>query len=250
MFNLSKIGKPIAQIDGGKNDKKIISIAEDKDKNAEDVKTFSSIHIPDGKLQQVPNTNIERDVLYITGKSGSGKSYYASQYLKQYKKAHPKNEIYLFSSVNDDKALDKMKVKRIKLSPELEGLELSEFNDSCCIFDDCDVIKDARTREAVYKILDLMLETGRHHKITVIMTNHLATDKKNTKRILNEAHTITVFPQGTAGRGLKYLLMEYLGLDKNQIKLLKNSKSRWITIFNSYPMIAMTETDIIPLTSD
>jgi hypothetical protein len=44
--------------------------------------------------------------------------------------------------------------------------------------------------------------------------------------------------------------MEYLGLDKNQMKLLKNSKSRWITIFNSYPMIAMTETDIIPLTSE
>jgi predicted kinase len=246
MFNLSKIGRPIAVIEGGKNDKKIISMTEDGDKDVEDVKTFKSIHVTDGKLQQLPNTKKERDILYICGASGSGKSYYTGQYLKRYKKAYPQNEIYLISSVKEDSALDKL-VKRIKTGENITELEVEDFKDSCVVFDDIDVLKDKEVRTAIYSLLDLMLETGRHHKITVIMTNHLATNGKDTRRILNEASSITVFPQGTAGRGLKYLLSEYLGLDKKQITALKNANSRWVTIFKCYPMLGMTEHDLVPL---
>ena len=39
-----------------------------------------------------------------------------------------------------------------------------------CIFDDIDVISDKLIREAVYNILDQILEIGRHFKIHCIVT--------------------------------------------------------------------------------
>jgi tRNA A37 threonylcarbamoyladenosine biosynthesis protein TsaE len=37
-------------------------------------------------FQLVPDTSHERDILYITGASGSGKSTFTRQYIEQYKK--------------------------------------------------------------------------------------------------------------------------------------------------------------------
>ena len=65
-FNLEKQGKILAQIDGGKFNKKIVAIT---DKNAEGVtKEFPHIHIGDvGKFQQIPDPETERQILYIFG---------------------------------------------------------------------------------------------------------------------------------------------------------------------------------------
>ena len=59
-------------------------------------------------FQQIPD-NKERNILYVTGASGSGESYYSADFLKQYIKKHPKNEVMLFSSVCEDGVLDKVK---------------------------------------------------------------------------------------------------------------------------------------------
>ena len=40
---------------------------------------------------------------------------------------------------------------------------------------------------------------------------------------------------------MKYLLDQYLGLDKEQIKRIKKLDSRWVTIMKSYPMIVLSE---------
>lgn len=42
---------------------------------------------------------------------------------------------------------------------------------------------------------------------------------------------------GLGGRSMKYLLDQYLGLDKHQIKKLKNLKSRWVTVVKGFPMV-------------
>ena len=49
------------------------------------------------------------------------------------------------------------------------------------------------------------------------------------------------------GKSSKYLLDQYLGLSKEQIKKIKNIKSRAITIARSYPMMLISESEIIPL---
>jgi hypothetical protein len=46
-------------------------------------------------IQQIPDKETERSILYITGPSGSGKSYYTRNYILEYKKMFSKNNIYV-----------------------------------------------------------------------------------------------------------------------------------------------------------
>ncbi|MFM7987297.1 MAG: hypothetical protein ACKPKO_49085, partial [Candidatus Fonsibacter sp.] len=94
------------------------------------------------------------------------------------------------------------KPKRIKLDDSLhtDPIKVEEFRESACIFDDIDVISDKKIREAVYSIRNQVLEIGRHFNIHCIVTNHLPTSGKDTRRILNEAHTVTYFPHSAGGK--------------------------------------------------
>ena len=108
----------------------------------------------------------------------------------------------MFSSLPEDESLDAIKPQRIKLDSSIyeDPIEVEEFKDSVIIFDDIDVISDKKIREAVYNILNKVLEIGRHFKITALVTNHLPTNGKDTRRILNEAHQVIYFPHSASGR--------------------------------------------------
>lgn len=198
----------------------------------------------DLKFQQIPSNN-ERDVLYISAMSGSGKSYYTAEYVKQYHKKYPKNEIFLFSTIDDDKCLDTLKyIKRINIKSEAfytSEITAKDFEKSCVIFDDCDVISDKHIKKKVFQILDEILQTGRHFHTTCVFTSHNATAGNQTKIILNEATSITIFPQTAGNKSLNYLCDQYLGLDKKQIKMLKDTDSRWATFIRAYPRCILTE---------
>ena len=120
----------------------------------------------------------------------------------------------MFSSLPEDEFLDDVKPQRIRLDSSIyeAPLEVEEFKDSVIIFDDIDVIY------AVYNILNKVLEIGRHFKITALVTTHLPTNGKDTRRILNEAHQVIYFPHSASGR-IKYLLIDYLGLDLSLIHI-------------------------------
>ncbi|MFM7989547.1 MAG: AAA family ATPase, partial [Candidatus Fonsibacter sp.] len=107
------------------------------------------------------------EILYITGPSGSGKSTHTRKYLEQYVKQFKGRPIYLFSSLPSDESLDKIKPKRIKLDESLhtDPIKVQEFRESVCIFDDIVAISDKKIREAVYNILNQILDIGRHFKI-------------------------------------------------------------------------------------
>jgi hypothetical protein len=110
--------------------------------------------------------------------------------------------IYLFSSLPSDESLDKIKPKRFRLDDSLheDPIKVAQLEESMCIFDDIDVISNKKIREAVYDILNQILEIGRHYKIDCICTNHLPTNGKETRRILNEAHTVVYFPHIAGGK--------------------------------------------------
>jgi hypothetical protein len=187
--------------------------------------------------------------LYVTGASGSGKSYYSTDFLKQYIKKHPKNEVMLFSSVGEDKVLDAVKkLKRFKIYDAdfvNEEFSVEDFKDTLLIFDDVDCISDKRVLKKVYEILDKALVTGRHSGTSVVYTTHTACNGSKTKLILTESHSITFFMNGMNGRSSKYLLDGYLGLDKKQIQELKRIKSRWTTVIKSFPQLILTQRQLI-----
>ena len=243
-MNVENKGQAVALIQ--ESDKKkpntILSIEPKK----ENVLTYmKELKVKDGQhFQQIPNISVERNILYITGASGSGKSYYTKNFVEQYKKIYPKREVYLFSSLSDDSSIDKIKkLRRIKLTPEFlnEDITAKDFVDSLVIFDDTDCITDKKVKLKVNGILNSLLETGRHFNASVIYTSHSACNGADTKKILNECHSITIFPHGLGGRSLKYLLEQYLGLDKAQIARVKHLNSRWVTIIKSYPMVVLSE---------
>jgi len=248
-LTLAEYGRPIAKIVGGKR-KGIVSIVTDKQEIEDnDIRTADRYKLPnDGsKFQQVPDTTRERDILYICGPSGSGKSTYTVNYCNEYKKAYPKRPIYVLSSLKEDETLDKVKgLKRIKLDERLytEPLQAELFSDSLVIADDVDVISDKKIREAVIDLINQVLEIGRHFRTSLIMTSHLSSNGKDTRRILNEANSITYFPHSGSTHSIKYLLEEYCGIDKKASKYIKQTDSRWATIFRNYPCYAMVETEI------
>jgi len=199
-------------------------------------------------FRQAVDKNTERQILYVTAPSGSGKSYYSKQFIEDYHKAYPKRPVFVFSSLNECATLDKLKyLKRIKikeskfLSTELNA---GDFKESLCVFDDCDVISNKLVKLKVFEILNAILETGRHFKVSCIFTSHNANMGLDTKRILNESHSITIFPRNMGNKPLRYLLGEYLGFDANEIKKLKKCNGRWVTICKTYPMTFFDEKDM------
>lgn len=199
-------------------------------------------------FRQAINKDTERQILYITAPSGSGKSYYTRQFIEDYHKAYPKRNVFVFSSLNECATLDKLKyLKRIKIKEaKFLGMDLTaeDFKESLCIFDDTDCITNKLIKLKVFSLLNSILETGRHFKVSCVFTSHNANAGLDTKRILNEAHSITIFPKNMGNRSLKYLLDNYLGFDKDEVKRLKKCSGRWITILKSYPMVFFDNTEM------
>ena len=93
-MNFEKSGSPVAilenQSDPSKN--KILYINPEK----ADVITYIKdlkLTAKEQNFQQIPNITTERQILYITGASGSGKSYFAKKFIDQYKQIYPKRVI-------------------------------------------------------------------------------------------------------------------------------------------------------------
>jgi hypothetical protein len=239
-LNYDEIGKAICKVG-----KRTIYIS---DKPVED--GFDSIVAKgDNIVSHIPDKETERSILYVTAPSGSGKSYYTREYISEYHRMYPKRPIIVFSALDSCETLDKLKyLKRININkPDFLSIPLSaeDFKESLVIMDDVDSITDKNIKKKVYSILTSINNTGRHFKVSLIFTSHVACSGNETKSILNESHSLTVFVKNMGGKMSKYLLENYLGLDKEEIKRIKNVKdSRYITIVKSYPMVFFSNKEV------
>jgi hypothetical protein len=245
-FNLENEGHPIALIKNGKNDK-IVYL----DENNGAMTNYSEMTLDKGKFQYMFNTKKERFIAYCSGQSGSGKSYWTAQIAKEYKKVYPKRQIYLLSYVNEDPSIDAIKsLKRLNIqSDEFLNMDLSseDFKDSLIIFDDVDCIREKKLKNKIKDILDKVLQTGRHFNTSCIYLSHLTCAGGDTKMILAECHSITVFPNTLNGRTRDYLYKSYIGLNKKQIENLKKleDNTRSLTFVKSYPSVFISDHEII-----
>jgi hypothetical protein len=239
-FNFLDSGNNICKIKN-EDDEIIISVSNDKS-GLKELTTKDKDHI-----QPIPDKTKERSIVYCSGKSGSGKSYFTMKYVKEYQKQHPKYDVILFTSISSDAgSLDKIKgLKKMKLDDtflnykELENID--NYKDCMIIFDDTDCISEKRMKAKLSSILGKILETGRHTNTSCIYTSHLACKGSETKTILNEAHLIVYFPDGTPPRIINNLLENYVGLSKNQIKEVDKIESRWIAFYHMAPCVLMWE---------
>ena len=205
------------------------------------------VHIYDGGIQVIPLLKENQyDRIMVSGQSGSGKSYWCGQYGQQYNKLYPKNNIYVFSKIEEDEALDKLKnIKRIKLSDELLDIDFdqSELSNSLIIFDDIDTINNKKLCDKVKRMRDDLLECSRHYGISMLCISHQLLNFKSTKTLLLECNKIVFFPL-SGGYQIRRFLKEYCSFDQQQIKTIMNIKSRWICINKTYPNTIIGENDV------
>ena len=93
-----------------------------------------------------------------------------------------------------------------------------------------------------------MLNVGRHHGLYVVITSHLGSDYTKTRAILNEAHGICCFPNGSSAKQLTYVLETYAGLTKDDIRKVRRLPSRWVYIRKTYPAAVVHATGAYLLT--
>ncbi len=207
-----------------------------------------------GMFSHMPtNENKNSDHNFINGKRGAGKTYYLSKLVENYVKLFPKNPVFLFSLKPKDDLLDNIITKRVDLNSYVEegGLTASDFPDnSFIIYDDIDMINSEGPdflQKKIYHLMNSLIQLSRDRNITVAQTSHLCTNNQETKHSLNGASCF-VFFYGAVSPQIKNALKTYLGLSKENIKLilgLKNSRS--CTIFTTVPPVVMTEKEILIL---
>jgi hypothetical protein len=249
-MNFEKIGFALCKIvSKAKKTKDINVYFATHDEKAKIKYPVESIELDDTEeMQHMPYTMKDkgntRQILYISGASGSGKSYYASSYIREYVKMFPKNDVFVVSSVDKDKQLDSIKnVKRIKLDEKFydTGFSIDDFKDSMVVYDDTEMIANKMIQEKISNIMDLILTTGRHTNTFAINTSHVTNGGHRTKLILLESHAVTLFLQTMGDRALKYFLETSFGLGKKQIDQIKELESRWITICRTIPVSVIHE---------
>ena len=195
-----------------------------------------------GKLQPLPDFNrIEK--IYISGISGSGKSTFASNFVKEYLKEKKKNEFFVISNVEEDEVIDKLKPVRIDLEDEdaLSEIRSDDFYDSIVLFDDTDTIGNGMVRKFVQHLRDDILECGRHYNTTVIAVSHVLQNYYATRKLLNEATSVVFFPKvGSNNHNYKFLKQHCL-YDEDTIRRLLNLNSRWVALYRTHPNYVIYE---------
>jgi hypothetical protein len=216
-----------------------------------DVASSKMIELPDdSSFQPIPDPDpSKRQVWYVAGQSGSGKSYFARGIAENYKKLFPDREIYLISKLQEDETLDKMKVgkpKRLSLQSLVDDpVDLEEFKDCLVIFDDWDTL-DKPYFPIVHKLIEDLSIMGRHSNTSLLILSHYLTNYSKTRLILGEAQFLVLYPLSTSQKALKYVCEHYGGMDKEDIVKLKR-RGRWVLIHKNYPsyVISAHEANIL-----
>jgi adenosyl cobinamide kinase/adenosyl cobinamide phosphate guanylyltransferase len=261
-ISLSKGKIPLAVIRGsrkGKRDGKMFYLNEpvyansnqkvdsDSDSDTDDdrakIKSVPDVTLSDGNMSMIPS-DPWRDTYYVFGPARSGKSVWVGNYLCEYNLKYPDNPIYIVSRKSSDDAFEGVELNYIDYTtfwdPKKKKATPMNTDDfpanSLVVFDDFDSIDPKPLFEAVNSMLTDLLNVGGNKHISVIVTNHLGSDYKRTRGILNEAHNIVVFPRASNPESIRYVLSKYAGIDKEAInKIINKVPSRWVAIRKVYP---------------
>jgi len=274
-YNCGYCGKQLGRKDTLINHKKLclVRIMTEKfeTRNFKEYETKQENH----RLELMMPYNKERGLrMYISGPPRCGKSYLIGQTIKEYVRHNPKRKIYLFSQVDNDRAIDdtidllsettKWKSDnfiRIDLEKFKEtDIEMDEFRGkinkrtgkrygSLCIFDDIDKIPDNALQKKIDKLKDAILATGRDHEyrggdIDLIVSNHSSLGYKRTQELLNQATYLVLFPKGTSDHHIRTVCMKYCGLVKEQVEKIIHTESRYVIIHREMPLFVLEEKKI------
>ncbi len=188
-----------------------------------------------GKLQ--PLLDFDRqERFYITGSSGSGKTYYATQLVKQYLKKYKNedNDFVLISGVPASEDINELEPSVINPYELLnEPLREDEISNAIVMFDDVLSIPKKDVKNNIVAIVNNLVETNRHSNTTMLIINHLINNHFETRKLLNEATAIVFFPKSSAKNNIRKYLTQYEGFSKELIRKIINLPSRAVTLYKN-----------------
>lgn len=238
---------PIARVIGGQSDDEIVYLVDENDEKASKIikhKPQKIVEVEDGKFQVLPRQGVR--VLYICGSSGSGKSTFASNYVKEYLHIHPKTKVFIFSQLSEDPAFKNIKAHRVTLDESLitdpVDIEKDIPRGSLILFDDCSDCEDD-LQNAINRLETQLLVLGRKLELQVVITSHLINPdaSKHIRQRLNEAQALVFFPQSGSVSQPTYNLKKHFGYSTRQIQNILDIDSRWIMCTKTYPNILVSE---------
>jgi hypothetical protein len=198
----------------------------------------------------------QRDVMFITGASGSGKSTASAEAARTFCEVFQgKEQAPVYIVCPDDPALDPAfqapGFQWAWLSPQMlaesmPALETLAPEGTPClvIFDDTEAVGDRKAAAAVETFSQACLERGRKRRIHVHYIGHRAAAGRSTKVILQEQNAVWLPTNGSGSGNVKYLLEKHLGIPgdvRGALKRDADSFGRWIVIrTDSTPRYAVT----------
>jgi len=193
-----------------------------------------------GKFEVIPSIDKGFEFVYAFGQSGSGKSYWTSEYALSYRRIYPKNNIFLITQKPSDPAFDDksiLKIRRVQIDDDFMDREIditTDFKNCLIIFDDFMGFPNKKVTEKICNMVVQVLTLGRCNHIFSVITSHLLYTTNNSSlymHIQNEIHRM-VFFKGVNMFQLNYCLTNYWGFTKRQINYITSmdSESRWICV--------------------
>ena len=229
--------------------------------NKDIVKTINNTRLTDkyvadgGKIMTIKNKSMmflpdfskERELIYIFGPSGSGKSFLTSRFVKEFKLGRPDYDVFLFSRLSEDSSLD-FDYNHIDMDEEvLSNIDVESLENSIVIFDDTETPNDKKVMKLVDNLKDLIAQEGRHYNITMIVTTHMACNYNRTRIILNECQKYVIFPRGNGVKQMMNMLCDYGGLSQHQFEMVRKLDTRWCMLNTSYPNYIVYQSGITML---
>jgi energy-coupling factor transporter ATP-binding protein EcfA2 len=235
-----------------------------EDKKIESDTGFSKeINLPYEKYLKNVYPNIKlRDIVFIFGAQGSGKSTYCRNYLNDFfeefcdpnKVEIPKAVIMLSNIQNDtsfNDLLDEGKIIGLDINdPSLitEPLDTkTDLLNSLTIFDDYDNVKDKEILNSLYQTLHDVITIGRDHSennmdtYCIITAHDFDNRNKITRDITKECSIVVMFPKAGQHYYIDKCLKNYCGMDKKTREKVLSLDSRWVAVQKRFPMFVASE---------
>jgi hypothetical protein len=149
--------------------------------------------------------------------------------------------IFLFTNlIDDDKAYEIEKYegrifKKLIISEEVTTIQLEELKNCICVFDDVETYHNTKLIKNTYNFINGILTQGRKLNINIIYCSHNLKQYKLTSYINLEMTHNVFFPKYTSETQLATYIKTYMGLDKKDIELVKQSQGRNILVSRTVP---------------
>lgn len=135
--------------------------------------------------------------VYISGATGSGKSYLINKILEKDNLKKKRERIMFTDLKNRDESIPEAYKKFGDYGVDNQYVS-SHIDKNMFIFDDS-------TDPDILKFRNHMLEKARHRKATVIAVNHRLRDGTRTKELMNESRYVVTFPSSNRGAVGSYM---------------------------------------------